>query len=1020
MNHIHRVIWSRRTGAFVVAPESAKSGGKGGAVVGTSSAWASLLQGFFEFKPLWAALIASGMGAFLQVGLAQAQVPAAQQLPTGGQVAAGVASIAQANAVMGINQSSAKAVINWQTFDVGSQAKVNIVQPSSNSFLLNRVQTNSPSQIFGQINANGQVILVNPSGIYFSPTARVDVGGLVATTHSIADADFMAGSLKFNRNGATASVVNEGSLSASLGGYIALLAPEVRNTGVVVAQKGTVALAAGEAFELQFDKPLSLANVLVTPATVAALVENGHAVEAPGGLIILSAHAANQLQGGVVKNTGTLQASGLVDNGGVIRLRASQRIVNTGAVLANAAANSSGQGGTITVIADLHNPNSSADIGGTLSAKAGDLGGDGGFIDTSASKVQISETVNVSAAAPKGKAGTWLIDPVDYTIDASAASTIVSSLNAGTSVTIDTASGSGPGAGADGLGNITVSSAIGKTAGSAATLTLTAANDIAINAGISSTVGALGLTLNAGGAISGTGSLALLGGTATFNQATAGTYSGAISGTSTSLVKTGAGVLTLSGTNTYLGTTTVSAGTLNLAKLASLYNGSTGNWTASKIVVASGATLAVRYGGTGEFLSTHLDTLKGLGTGTGGFLSGSFLGIDTTSGDATYSSIANPNSGANTLGFTKLGSNKLTLANAGTASTYTGATTVSEGTLQLGSGMFGAVATDITVANGATLSFNIAAGGFTKNIVNNGTVSFLSGASMTIPGVISGTGGVTVTQGYPILSGANTYTGATTILAGNLRIWDSGSLGGGNYAGNIAISSGGTFQYASSVNQTLSGDISGLGALTKDTSGTSTLTLSGTNSYTGKTTVSAGTLNLAKQASLYGGDTSKWTTSNIVVNSAATLAMRYAGTGEFTSSDLDTLKGLGDTSGGFRSGSFLGIDTTSGDAAYTSGIANSNSGANTLGLTKLGANTLTLSGTNTYLGTTTVSAGTLNLEKVASLYNSVTSNWTTSKIVVASGATLAVRYGGTGEFTSTNLNTLKGLGSSTGGFLSGS
>lgn len=556
MNRIHRVIWSRRLGAFVVAPESAKSGGKGGSVVGTSSAWASLLQGFFGIRPLSGALIASGLGGFLWVGLAQAQVPAPQQLPVGGQITAGVASITQSNAVMGINQSSAKAVINWQTFNVGSQAKVNIVQPSSSSFLLNRVQTNNPSQIFGQINANGQVILSNPSGIYFSPTARVDVGGLVATTHSIADADFMAGALKFNRNGATASVVNEGSLSASLGGYIALLAPEVRNTGVVVAQKGIVVLAAGEAFELQFEKPNSLASVLVTPATVAALVENGNAVEAPGGLIILSAQAANQLQGGVVKNSGTLQATGLVDNGGVIRLRASQRIVNTGTVLADAAPNSSGQGGTITVIADLNNPNSSTDISGTLSAKGGNLGGGGGFIDTSASRLQISETANVSAAAPKGKAGTWLLDPFDVIIsdtrtpdgaaygdiytpnsDTSviAATSIVSALNSGSNVSISTGAAGSAGTQA---GNIDVESNIIKSSGAATTLTLTAANQIQVNAGV--TIGSIGdalhLELNTSGS-SGTRK-----------------FEGVFSGTG-SLTKSGAGTVVMTGANTYTGGT---------------------------------------------------------------------------------------------------------------------------------------------------------------------------------------------------------------------------------------------------------------------------------------------------------------------------------------------------------------------------------------------------------------------------------------------------------------------------------
>ncbi|MFX7973163.1 filamentous hemagglutinin N-terminal domain-containing protein, partial [Acinetobacter baumannii] len=86
-----------------------------------------------------------------------------------------------------------------------------------------------PSQIFGRLSANGQVFLTNAAGVYFSPTAQVDVGALVATTGSLGTDDFMAGRWTFHRAGSTASVVNEGRLNAAPGGYVALLAPEVRN-----------------------------------------------------------------------------------------------------------------------------------------------------------------------------------------------------------------------------------------------------------------------------------------------------------------------------------------------------------------------------------------------------------------------------------------------------------------------------------------------------------------------------------------------------------------------------------------------------------------------------------------------------------------------------------------------------------------------------------------------------------------------------------------------------------------------
>ena len=109
--------------------------------------------------------------------------------------------------------------------------------------------------------------------------------------------------------------MNEGELHASLGGYIALLAPEVRNSGVIIARMGTVALAAGESITLNLDGN-HLAGITATPSAIAALVENRSAVIAPGGLIILSAQAADSLQGGVVNNSGArLEATGLSSKG---------------------------------------------------------------------------------------------------------------------------------------------------------------------------------------------------------------------------------------------------------------------------------------------------------------------------------------------------------------------------------------------------------------------------------------------------------------------------------------------------------------------------------------------------------------------------------------------------------------------------------------------------------------------------------------------------------------------------------
>src|ERR1019366_6168336 len=129
---------------------------------------------------------------------------------------------------------------------------------------------------------------------------------------------------------------------------------------------------------------------------------------------------------------------------------------------------------------------------------------------------------------------------------------------------------------------------------------------------------------------------------------------------------------------------------------------------------------------------------------------------------------------------------------------------------------------------------SLGSGSYAGNIAisSGATLQYSSSAAQTLSGVISGAGALTKDTATSTLTmtAANTYTGATTVSAGTLQIGSAGSLGSGTYAGNIAISSGATLQYSSSAAQTLSGVISGAGALTKDTA-TSTLTLTAANTY---------------------------------------------------------------------------------------------------------------------------------------------------------------------------------------------
>ena len=146
-------------------------------------------------------------------------------LPTGGKVQSGQATMALSGSSLTVSQASSKLVVDWDGFSVGQGNKVQFIQPSSTSVVLNRVVGADPSVIRGSIQANGQVFLVNTNGVFFTSTSRVDVGGLVASTLSISDDDFLAGRYRFASSG-QGSVINEGSLNAP-GGFVAMIAAKV-------------------------------------------------------------------------------------------------------------------------------------------------------------------------------------------------------------------------------------------------------------------------------------------------------------------------------------------------------------------------------------------------------------------------------------------------------------------------------------------------------------------------------------------------------------------------------------------------------------------------------------------------------------------------------------------------------------------------------------------------------------------------------------------------------------------------
>ncbi len=325
----------------------------------------------------------------------------AQNLPMGGKITSGQGSISEPNRLSKkIQQTSDKLSIDWTSFNIASGSRVDFLQPDANAIALNRVIGSDGSKIMGQLNANGRVFLINPNGVLFGKTAKVNVGGLVASTLNLSNEDFNEGRFRFAGDGrpTLASVVNEGVLIAAEGGTIALLGGQVENKGVIRAKQGAIALAAGERITLGVSED-GLLNVEIDQAGLNALVSNHNALTAQGGQVTLKARASNAVAHAVVNNQGLIEAQTLNGRSGKIVLDGGEQ----GTVLAAGTLNASafsGNAGDITVQGQR------VDLRGNLLATAGGQG-DGGNVLVQGRQVQMEGSAQVDTRAAAGNGG-WL------------------------------------------------------------------------------------------------------------------------------------------------------------------------------------------------------------------------------------------------------------------------------------------------------------------------------------------------------------------------------------------------------------------------------------------------------------------------------------------------------------------------------------------------------------------------------------------------------------------------------------
>ena len=310
------------------------------------------------------------------------------------------------------------------------------VQPGANAAALNRVLGGNPSQLLGSLQANGQIFLVNPNGILVGSQGSIDAQSFIASTLDISNESFLGRANMTFEGDSRAAIENYGSINA-LGGDIFLFAHQVKNAGSISALGGTVGLAAGNKIELRQIGNERIGVIIDNPTgeQTEVGVDNQGVVEAASAEIKA---AGGNVYAVAINNGGEVRAEPkLVFEGGRLVIKSDGgTVVNSGTL---SAANDSGKGGSVDVVADSVTLGGSSHIDasgtqgggdilvwgdsetfarGTLAARGG--AGAGGFVEVS-SPISLNYGALTDTRADDGTAGMLLLDPGAFTISGAAA-----------------------------------------------------------------------------------------------------------------------------------------------------------------------------------------------------------------------------------------------------------------------------------------------------------------------------------------------------------------------------------------------------------------------------------------------------------------------------------------------------------------------------------------------------------------------------------------------------------------------
>ncbi len=748
---------------------------------------------------------------FLLALLGQVVIAPASFALTGFEVVSGDVTLHQSGNVYNITSNSAQAVVQWQSFNVNAGQTVNFLLPTNTSSLLNRVLGGNVSNIFGNINSNGTVLLSNTAGINIGASANINTGGFIASTLNLSNTNYLNDNWVFTRpDGVSpAGIINEGNISTNTGGFVVLAGGAVMNTGNIFAPEGTVHLAVGDEIRVALGDN-TVVDVTVNQALMEQVNTYQSAIQNLGVIdarrILLQADLLESFYAETINNTGILRATtasslgksirvyafsedqqALLKNGGIIDVSGTElafdggtlelvgdKVLQSGVITADAY--DGGTGGSVlisstekTLLASGSVTSASGGIGtgnagkmiiwsdkttmfengATIDVSGGDISGDGGFVEVSG-----YETVYFQGQAyggsVDGKAGSILIDPLNIVID-----------NAGVDAVTGGDSGGTPDeAFAEDAGlTMTFDPQAGGSFNGFGDIHLQATNDITVNSAFDTSLATgnpnVSLTLEANNNI--TINAPLTTNNATITLLADADSSGVGTFTNNNTITSNSGDITIQGAqidvNAFITTADVNAGIVTLTTTA----GSNGNITYNNSILGNEIYLTADGSGT---ISWGFGTLGAGGAGQTGIIS-------MTSGSGDIGTVASP------LEVDVWG--ELLLNTTGSAYVHEGSS-ASLDTSNVGGDL------NVSADNGLIVI---------NPITSGGNITLLGDADNSGAGFLRNNSTISSTGGNIILQGNNNISNSPAVQPGNLN----------SNGGDITITGTNTGAFAGSINQ---------------------------------------------------------------------------------------------------------------------------------------------------------------------------------------------------------------------------